>query len=91
MGTIIKTNGEKINVEPKDGMHYSLKEMQKIVGGYIEIIYLNDNQLMIVNEEGKIDGLDYNDEATAVLEKSYPYSGDFIAGDVLVCSASEVE
>lgn len=91
MGTIIKTNGEKINVEPKNGKHYSLKEMQKIVGGFIEIMYLKDSRIMIVNEEGKVNGLDFNDAATAVLIESYPYSIDFVVGDVLVCYEDEVE
>lgn len=91
MGTIIKTNGEKINVEPKNGKHYSLKEMQNIVGGFIEIVYLKDSRIMIVNEEGKVNGLDFNDAATAVLEESYPYSGDFVVGDVLLCNTDEVE
>ena len=40
----------------------TLEAKQKIVGGYIEIIYLqNDNDvLLICNEEGKINGLKLN-------------------------------
>ena len=40
----------------------TLKAKQKIVGGYIEVVYLqNDNDvLLICNEEGKINGLKLN-------------------------------
>lgn len=40
MARIIKTNGEIIPVEPKNGTDFQLEEMQEIVGGYIQLFYL---------------------------------------------------
>ena len=36
-----------------------LEALQKIVGGYIEIIHINGNDV-VLNEEGKLIGLPYN-------------------------------
>jgi len=38
----------------------SLKSMQKIVGGLIEPVYLDENTAIICNEEGKLMGLEGN-------------------------------
>jgi len=43
----IKANGETTNVEPKDSKHFTLKELQSYVGGYIEMITLDDGRKMI--------------------------------------------
>lgn len=61
----------------------TLKEMQEIVGGYIQAIYLPDDVALICNEEGKYMGLPLNralrDEAGNIV--------DIVAGDFLLCYA----
>lgn len=89
MGKIYKTDGTIIAVEPKNGTDYSLEELQEIVGGYIEVLPLNDDEIMVLNEEGKILGLDLNDNATALISEAGMWD-DFIVGDVLVCKNDEV-
>ena len=84
MAKIIKTNGEVLEVEPKNGTDFSLEEMQAIVGGYIEIVSLGDD-LMVVNEEGKLIGLPINDVATAMI------TNDIIVGDVLICKNNQIK
>ena len=37
-----------------------LKELQEIVGGYIETVRIDPDTVMIVNEEGKLLGLPFN-------------------------------
>jgi len=86
MATIYKTNGEVIETTPKNGRDFSLEEMQEIVGGFIEIVYLDNGQLMIVNEEGKINGLPLNENASMLVGYT-----DLIMGDVLVCDAKQVK
>lgn len=79
-------------VKPK-GKTYSLEELQKFVGGYIQILYLADRQLcMVVNEEGKIHGLPINPVATRLLKllTTMCYN-DFIVGNVLICGSDEIE
>lgn len=77
---IIKTSGEKKEVKPKNGTDFKLAELQAIVGGYIEVVPTKDGKIMIVNEEGKLHGLELNPKATELL--GFP---DIIVGDVLVC------
>ncbi len=65
---------------------YKLKELQDIVGGFIEVIYnLPDEKLMIINEEGKIKNKDFNFHATnlALYNRSIA-SDDFIVGNAIV-------
>lgn len=90
MAKIIKTDGTCQPVQPANGTDFTLEEMQTIVGGDIELVYLNDTEIMVVNEEGKIDNLDDNRAATLVFKKNYPDSDDYIVGDVLVCDNEQI-
>lgn len=64
-GLIITTNGTTgiINFENQTA---KLEELQKLVGGYIEIINLSSNMVMVVNEEGLLLNLPANDLATSM-------------------------
>ena len=63
----------------------TLEEMQKFVGGYIEVVYLNDEQVMIIDEEGKVKGKPINPEATIRATRNNAiFNNDWIAGDVLI-------
>lgn len=90
MASWIKSSGEKIEVEPKNGTDFKLGELKGFVGGYIEIILLKDGRIMVVNEEGKLNRLPINDNATLIWEEIYGCT-DVIVGDVLVCKESEIK
>lgn len=91
MATVYKTGGEVIdNYQPKNGKYFTLSELQAVVSGLIEIICLEDNKIMIINEEGKLKGLGMNHIATNIFLDSFPFSFDFIAGDVLVCDSKQI-
>ena len=48
MARLIKADGEIVeNVDIS-----SLEKMQNLVGGYIQIVYLEGQRMLIVNEEG---------------------------------------
>jgi hypothetical protein len=81
---LYKTDGTSQPIKPQDGRKFGLAELQQMVGGYIEVIYLSEGRLMVLNEEGKLRGLPVNAKATAV---ALPFlgEGDFIVGDALVC------
>lgn len=83
MAQIIKTTGEIIETEPSNGTDFSLTELQAVVGGFIEVVHLPDGRLMVVNDEGKLNGLPVNPKASEL----YP---DIIVGDVLVCEHYEI-
>ena len=53
----------------------TLEFLQSAVGGYIEIINVDDGQL-IVNEEGMIRGLEHNHDASMVA--GHPVVGDAV-------------
>lgn len=90
MAEIIKTDGTRQSVQPANGADFTLEEMQAMVGGNIELVYLNDTEIMVVNEEGKINNLDFNFAATFEFRKNYPDSDDYIVGDVLVCNNEQI-
>lgn len=90
MAKIYKADGSMVEVEPKNGKDFGLKEMQAIVGGYIEIIDLLDGTFMVLNEEGKLIGLPYNNMATIMFRKAH-HTFDYVVGDVLVCDKSQID
>ena len=83
MAQIIKTTGEVEEVKPYKGKIFTLGQLQEIVGGYIEILHLPDNKLMVVNEEGRLKGLPLNHKASILYN-------NLIVGDVLVCEFKQI-
>lgn len=63
-----------------------LHEFQRIVGGYIEVLYLPDGTALVVNETGKIDGLEPNFEICLDGEGRL---WDEIVGDVFFVGVGE--
>lgn len=89
MAKIYRADGTTSVIEPKNGNDFELQELHDIVGGYIEIVQLNERQIMVVNEEGKLHGLEYNHCATELMRDNI-MTNDFIVGDVLVCDKEQV-
>ena len=82
---LIGENDEITLISPENGEDFELEEAQKYVDGYIEIVHLNEDQIMIVNEEGKF-YKGYNQIATGIAELHHSIGpGDYIAGDVIIC------
>lgn len=88
MAQHILTTGEIQEITPQNGTFFKLHELNEFVGGYIELVYLSDNRLMVVNEEGKIMGLPVNIKATREVVMSG--INDVIVGDVLICDDSQI-
>ena len=87
MATLIKSSGEEINVFPNNKTDFQLDELQKFVGGLIEIIKTKDGKTIVINEECKINDLPINQKASQL----YQYNKfDFIVGDVLICQSNEI-
>lgn len=90
MARIIKANGEITEVSPANGKDFKLEELQTIVDGYIEVIWMPEDKIMVINEEGKLLKLPVNEKATKIYQDNFCYP-DIIVGDVLVCDANQVE
>ena len=87
---IVYPDKDSEDYAPKDGRYFELEEMQGIVGGYIEVIRLNDGRIIIVNEEGLLQGLPVNIPATNILRRDH-FTTDYIVGTAIVCDADMVE
>ena len=87
---IIYTDKEDEDYTPKNGKTFGLTEMQKIVGGYIEPIRLNDGRMIIVDEDGKSKSKAVNIPATNILRRAH-FTTDYIVGTAIVCDADMVD
>lgn len=82
---IISESGDVSEIKPNNGSDFSLEEAQRVVDGYIEVVYLNDEQIMIVNENGKFTK-QRNEIATDIARfNNALFNYDFISGDVILC------
>ena len=90
MAQIIKTTGEVIETQPKNGTDFQFDELQAIVGGYIEVVNMRDGRLIVCDEEGKLKGKERNHKATDIFHSVFN-TNDFMVGDVLVCNENEIK
>lgn len=77
-------------VFPQNGKVFTLEELQKFVGGYIEALHLQDGQIMFLNEDGKSMGLPYNLIADQLAHDLTGIADwDRIVGDVIITTLAE--
>ena len=98
MATLIKTDGTFVEVKPENGKAFTLDELQKFVGGLIDVIVFPSGKSLYINDEGKNIGLPVNWQAQEMVWKkeypieNYPLNNDeTLVGDVLLLSAEEDE
>jgi hypothetical protein len=71
MATLIKTNGEISQFLPQNEKMFTLKELQSVVGGFIQTLKLPNGETLVCNENGVGLKLDVNKLATFLVQKSY--------------------
>jgi len=81
MAKILFTNGK---IKDLDYMALTLDLMHNIVGGYIEMIPLPEDEFIICNEDGTRLGLPINKKASDLYKK------DIIVGDVIIAKKNEI-
>lgn len=86
---LYKNDGTILEVVPSNGIDFQLKELQEMVGGYIEIVSAGKGKIMVIDDEGKLKGKPVNDAATMIFMQAGGY--DIIAGDALVCDSEMVK
>src|SRR5262245_49866534 len=92
-----KRDGDRIvegetQVSPANGRCFSLRELQAMVGGYIEALYLGDGRTFFVNEDGKRLGLPLNRKVNLMLaERGRLRPGDSVVGNAVLCDRDEVK
>jgi hypothetical protein len=72
-----------------------LEDLQNAVGGYIQIVpgfdkYKGKRCVAFINEEGKLDGLPYNEFATTMwMGLVGSLSGDYIVGSIAIVTGDK--
>lgn len=91
MATLIKTDGTKHEIHPKNGTDFKLNELQAYVDGYIDIINLRNGEILVINDNGK-EAYPTNEAATILAHEHHAlFPGDYIDGDVVLCKDEEVQ
>lgn len=65
---ILHVDGTVTSYKPK-GEHFTLEELQRAVNGYITIVPLRNNLVMVLNEKGDILNLKVNKIASLIMMK----------------------
>lgn len=86
MATLITPDGTLKVVHPKAGIgkKFTLKEMQSFVEGYVQYVRLQNGGIAVVNEEGRLIGLQCNPRASLA-------TGYHLVGNVLLCENAELD
>jgi Domain of unknown function (DUF3846) len=86
MATIIRADGTREVLDaPRTGL--TLEQMQRAVGGFIEIVTVGGTwdrrEILIVDEEGRLKGKPVNAYGTARYRGTPPRHAEVIVGDVI--------
>ena len=83
----LRANNEAPLIEP-EGETWTLKELQDLVGGYIQIVALPNHpgKILVINENGKLIDLPYNKNASDLW-----YPTDPIVGDAVLTESELIE
>lgn len=103
MAKLYLAEGKEMEISPNDGKKFTIKELQHLVGGTVDIQMKprsggkrGARQCMIVNDNGKLTGLPINAMASKIWQEWYPIdkyplnNDQTIVGDVLVCGYNQV-
>ena len=86
MGILVTTDGEEIIVRPENGEVFTLKELQTLVGGLVEVVpqRVHPDKVYLCDEEGLLKDKEVNISVTETID--YP-----VVGDILIISHEEWE
>nr|DAT47437.1 MAG TPA: protein of unknown function (DUF3846) [Caudoviricetes sp.] len=89
---LYRQSGRTAKVEPPNGEYFTLNELQLLVGGYIEIVQLSKDEVMVIQEDGKLcQDAEINHSATRIArEHQAIWAHDCIVGNALVCPSKMV-
>ena len=90
-GLLITPEASVTPLVPANGRNFTLEELQRSVGGCIEILDLTPKTIMIVNEDGK--GRLFPNMMATVIAKGCRaiFPRDYIAGNAVMCPSCMVK
>ena len=86
---LLKVSGEVMEIEPKNGTDFKLDELYKhLQCSLVEVINLNQDDIMIVDDEGKFTSNNVvNVNATKLAQENQAIIfWDYIVGNAIVCN-----
>ena len=86
---LLKASGEAMEIAPKKGKDFKLDELDKDLRCWlIDVIYLNQDDIMVVDEEGKLASNNViNVNATVLAQENQAITYlDYIVGNAIVCN-----
>ena len=85
---LLKASGEVVEIKPNNGKDFKLDELYKhLQCSLVDVISLNQDDIMVVDEEGKYTSNVINVNATVLAQENQAItSWDYIAGNVIVCN-----
>ena len=95
----MKTQPEKAKLKIIDDVKLepTLKEAQAFVGGYVEGISFPNGDYLIINEEGKLKNLPFNEEASKLWKDTFDNDNymtgrdDFVVGNAILIKKSALK
>ena len=89
MAKLIKSNGKEIPVFPENEGIFKLREVQKVIGGDVEILPIEIDSVMIIHKDCELKHLTFNKRATDIALQNNVFR--CITGDALICASEEIE
>ena len=88
VATVILSDGEVDSLSLTEDEEARLRQLQKLVGGYIEAVALPGERYMVINENGKDGPHMINHTATAIAHEAEAIMpSDYIAGIAVIIPA----
>lgn len=91
---LLKSSGEVMEIEPKNGTDFKLDELYKhLQCSLVEVISLNQDDIMVVDEEGKWASNNViNVNATMLAQENQAIIfWDYIVGNAIVCNRKMIK
>ena len=92
-----QTENAKLKIIDDVKLEPTLKEAQAFVGGYVEGISMPNGDYLIVNEEGKLKGLPFNEQASKLWKDTFDNDNymtgrnDFVVGNAILIKKSALK
>ena len=92
-----QTENAKLKIIDDVKLEPTLKEAQAFVGGYVEGISMPNGDYLIVNEEGKLRNLPFNEEASKLWKDTFDNDNymtgrdDFVVGNAILIKKSALK
>ena len=90
---LLKASDEVLEIEPKNGTDFKLDELHEhLKCSLVEVININQDDIMVVDEEGKWASNNViNVNATVLAQENQAItSWDYIAGNAIVCNSKMI-